>query len=210
MNSINLLPAAYIAASIARRRLRTWTLASSAYAVVLCLGALIAIAQRGSAGEQFEVQTSARQIELESLGGKIRTVRQELSAISAELAAARAIGVHPDWSRLLDVLAAQRTDRVVLESVDLRTVNVTSDPKQANAAGKPKAESKLMLELSGLARSLSDVSNYQLALESTKLFSRVALVESGPRAKSGARAIDATAFKISAELDGRSTEEGRP
>lgn len=210
MNSVNLLPAAYIAASIARRRLRAWALASSAYAVVLCLGSLIAIAQRGSAGEQFEVQTSARQIELESLGGKIRTVRQELAAISAELAAARAIGVHPDWSRLLDVLATQRGDRVVLESVDLRTVSVTPDPKQGGAAGTLKSDSKLMLEVSGLARSLSDVSNYQLALESTKLFARVALVESGPRTKSGARAIDATAFKISAELDGRSTEEGRP
>ncbi len=185
MKSVNLIPAYRLEARRQRRRVRRWVGLCAVY-TLLCVGCGVYVHMAW-----MPQGTWARR--LDEATQQIRGIDRDLVELSGQLQAARnqlainqAITVHPDWSGVLAVISNCLNDRVVLSRCALRGVTGVDRETPAGLEGdqplaglrKPKSWE---LYLSGLGRSLKDVSRFVLELEQTGLFDRVKLVDTRRR-----------------------------
>lgn len=186
MNGVNLIPAHRVLARRRRARVHAWTIGVGAYAVSLAaVYAVMAMTWGGSTAE-WQARLASLDAQLARDTEDLKTRQKELSEKNAARQANSAVGEQPDWSMLLGLIARTVRDDVVLESTSLRPADTAAKP------AKP-----VTVALSGLGRTHASVSDFVLRLEGTKVFSRVALLETRRTATARAEAIS---FRVEAAL----------
>jgi|GEM_PF-707398 len=199
--SVNLLPRARRLRLARRARARGWMAACLCWAGVLGLGVTgyRAAEAPARAGSARAVDPETFQRRLAEANGQLRLVRADLQSAKARMAVASSIENHPDWSRLLRLLAGLRGDEVQLRSVEASLEAPPPPPPGARGARQPAAGSsgsgagagsakaaaprpeRYTVRLEGLAKGPESVTAFVLALERLGLFSAVRLVETKPK-----------------------------
>lgn len=175
MHGVNLIPSGRRFARRRQKVVRRWSFGVAAYAVALGIAAgWIWIAGRGAqsglaakielAQEQIRVREQSRSDLLAGMARQEMILRVNLAVLD-----------QPDWSTLLALVAAHLGDDVVLESFLLAPPAVTSGRADSGkgASGPPVYR----LSIRGFGRSQAAVAEFALALERTRLFSAVKIVE---------------------------------
>jgi len=124
----------------------------------------------------------------------IATTDAELVEARSRIAAIRFIHSQPDWSFLLAVIGKETGEQVFLRGCSLKREEI------AATLGSPRPHARNVLHLLGTAKTGSAVSEFSLRLESTRLFTKVALVSNTKEPFQGS---DAYAFQVDCFLDDR-------
>lgn len=187
MPKVNLIPAHRLAARRRRGRWRVWALAGIAYGAALglaCIGAQNHW-QRDLPGAQRQLTEAKRQAT--AIETELKTARIRLVRANARLETVEAIADHPDWSRLLALLAGQLSDDQVLASIRLAPVSAAG----GNSTGR------YQLELQGRAGSHAAVSQLVGRLQDHPLFRDVRLLRSF---RESAGESEAVSFQVQCAL----------
>lgn len=199
--SVNVLPRARRLRLARRAHARAWTAACLGWAGVLGIGVMgyRAAEAPSQAGPARAVDPATLQRRLADANSQLRLVRADLQSAKARVAVASSIENHPDWSRLLRLLAGLRGDEVQLRSVEASLEAPPPPPPGARGARQPaggasgssagasnaKASAprpeRYAVRLEGLAKGPESVTAFVLALERLGLFSAVRLVETKPK-----------------------------
>jgi len=177
---VDLLPRSCREALAGRRRKRVWAMVCGLY------GAMVAISWLASPGPaptlaselaRANALTVVRERELE-------TVRGEVRELARSVGLAQAVGDHPNWSRLLSLVARARGEKVVLSRIAVESVAAgATDRAQARSnEGLPRPGYEVSLAGTGVNQ--ASVSEFVLGLERLGLFDSVTLVETRARATS--------------------------
>lgn len=197
MNSVNLIPANRRAAAAREKRIRSWGVVGAGYALVL-LGVCGALAAdtgeiRTASDAALKAQQRLDKVELE-----VAKATGALAATRVQLEAARAVGKHPDWSRLLAAVAQLKGDRVALTQLELGSVGVAPEPADTKPDAKAQTKSRsYTLRIAGLAEEAKDASAFVAALEASQVFDEV-LLQEAKSARFSER--DIVTFRIGATL----------
>ncbi len=203
MKCVNLIPAGRREARARRRHLRRLG-AVVAVCAAAVLGGYVACYALDD-GEGSRLLGEARG-EVERLGmahEEMRSLRRQISDARRKLAAARMRAKHPDWSLLLAMLAGHVSDELILERCCLRPVKPGSQdagrtPAPGGTAPGGQVE-RYVLELTGLARSQTAVSQFVLRLEKSGVFREVRLVKTHRREFRNAKVVG---FRVECSLSG--------
>jgi Tfp pilus assembly protein PilN len=171
---INLLPRGRVVAMKRRARIRAWCAASGGYGLCLVIACVLALTISVPDGSLRE-SISEKHVLIQSSEKELATLRQEAATVQRAIEAANAVGNHPDWRVLLQLLAHARGEQVVLERCDLK-------PRPADPKAKAGAVSDtgFLLTLDGVAQSQRAASQYVLDLEDLGVFETVTLIETRP------------------------------
>ncbi|HRQ71980.1 MAG TPA: PilN domain-containing protein, partial [Phycisphaerales bacterium] len=181
MLTVNLIPASRLLARRRASRIRSWIAVCSVYALAVvagCLGVRIALQQDDT--QTHTVILSASQ-QMEASQASITRLKAELADVRRRAEAARQITNRPDWSILLALLARDRGDQLALTNCHLEALE----------------EGGYRLALGGLSRSPEHITDFTLALERSRVFDRVRLVETIRRATPRGEAV---AFTLDCQL----------
>jgi Tfp pilus assembly protein PilN len=212
MLSVNLIPLERRRVRARRLRTRRWAVGLGVWGV-LCAGSIALLAgvgraDRASTLAQLDEARRAGELSAERLS----TIKARFTQAQRALAAVDAVASHPDWSGLLRLLSAVRGEQAVLTAVALERKPLPA-PAPAQGAKPPGQPPKPImahrLDLAGVGRSPSAVTDLVVRLEQTGLFSSVQLIETKPRALAN---TDAVSFRIEALLrdDPAPAKGGRP
>jgi Tfp pilus assembly protein PilN len=193
----NLIPRRRRAAQEVAARARLWTgVLSGALALA---GIAYGVMMNMVGGDAADTRTELARVEqeIEAANTELTRARAELGAATGLLVAAQEVRDHPDFSLLLDALAARRSEDVVLGSVELIPRDIAASRVFLS---RP---SGYTLRLSGLARDHGAATAFSLMLERTGIFSRVTILDSSSE-KMGEKAV--VAFGVECSLD----ESGSP
>jgi len=197
MNSVNLIPANRRAAAARDKRIRTWGVVGAGYALVL-LGVCGALA-----ADSGEIRTASQaalkaQQRLDKVELEVTKATGTLAATRVQLEAARAVGKHPDWSRLLAAIAELKGDRVALTQLELGSVGVAPEAAESKPEAKSAAKARAYtLRIAGLAEEAKDASAFVAALEASQVFDEVLLQEAKSSRFSDREIVT---FRIGAQL----------
>jgi len=210
MNRVNLLPSWRRRRLRARARARGWGGVLTAWCgmLVLVSGAIGSLEARPDAAAARRLEAARGRVAQEQ--AEWVATNEELAGVRKRLVQARAVADHPDWSRLLALLAEVRGEETMLESLELVRIETAA----AQAATGPQATAapaggavtvqvvarvreRYGLKLAGLARSAGAVTRLVLALEDSRVFASVRLIETKP---AGLGEAGASAFRIECEL----------
>ena len=185
MKSLNLIPERRRLAQRLSRRKRSWMLAAGAYALVAIGGAYFALPRSGRDEESIMHDLTKLRGQAAQLDVQLTASRKAAGDAQKQLTAANAVGEQPDWSILLVKLAEERGTEVVLESVELATVQVAdkSKPDAKSKAGvkPPTPREAIVLKLAGATRSPDEAYVFARRLEQTGLFAQARVLETRPR-----------------------------
>ena len=185
MKSLNLIPERRRVAQRLAGRKRSWMLAAGAYAVVAIGGAYLALPRSGRDEDTIMRDLTMLRGQATQLDSQLKASREAASAARKQLMAANAVGEQPDWSILLAKLVEERGAEVVLESVELATVQVQDKPrpdaKPKPGAKPPAPRESIMLRLAGATRSPDEAYVFARRLEQTGLFAQARVLETRPR-----------------------------
>jgi len=195
MQTINLIPSTRRSATRRRGLMRAWIAAGSAYVMVAAGAAGIWRASCDQPDAGLDERIAAVIARTDQTSTAIATTDAELVEARSRIAAIRYILSQPDWSLLLAVLGKQTGDQVFLRGCSLKR----EEPVAATSAA-PRMPARTVLHLIGTAKTSFVVSEFSLRLESTHLFSKVALVST---AKEPFQGGDAYAFQLDCFLDER-------
>jgi len=178
VDRVNLIPAPRRQAAARRLHLRHWSAG-----MLLYFGALAAVytlchRSLGDRSAALAQASGAVQQEIEVSNRLQGALDKAIAAAAWRLDSARFIGKSPDWSVLLALAARQLGDEVVLEKLLLAPVKLGGAEAGRRKAAPDATDAELfVLELSGVAKSQTAVSEFILRLEKTKLFDRVRLIQ---------------------------------
>lgn len=185
--TLNLLPPERRGMLRLQRRLHVWALAAAGYGVV-ALGACFALATGEPTVDRHEAHELAEIIQ-ETDGYKEQDAKnkKELQKEKINKQSSDVVADHPDWSILLDLLADQRGQDVVLESVSVSPLLPPSSSAADKGDGKgggaaAERPGAFVVRLSGFARSQMEVTNFADRLQKTGAFESVSLVQTNARA----------------------------
>ena len=186
---VNLIPAARRQAKACRTRLRKWAVGLAVYVAAAVAGYVACFALADKSGQSLDGQIVNARSGIRGSGRAVLALRRRIADAEKQLAIARDVGRHPDWSLLLAMLAERLGDDVVLENCllepvkEVRPETKTPDEKQAdpNLVEAPKRARRFCLKLNGFAKSQTAVSLFVLRLEKTGLFERVRLIKAHRR-----------------------------
>jgi hypothetical protein len=214
MKTINLIPAPRM--QTRRRRVHRLRCAAGcvAYAGVLGVATAVCHAVLEKSDPQLQNRLTAVGLTIDQTSRSIASTRTELDAAQSTLRASRSIAEQPDWSALLALLASKSGDEIVLKGCAVRPREperpaAAPDPKKPGpkAAPVPPAEPVMIVALSGLGKSQQAISRFALRLEETRLFGRVALLDTN---REGGDRPDAIGFRIECSLDDPGAGAPRP
>jgi hypothetical protein len=224
MSTINLLPGELRDRWAVRKRRARWAVGLGAYALAAA-GAAGAMALSGGQErwrmDSDEGRAAARvSAAEEALAG----VHKQLNEHRRRLIASETVGVHPDWSLLLQALAKARGDEVVLETIELRAEEGPAPTAPAKGARKgeegkgragagaarPLELEQYRLKLRGFALSQPEVMGFVRRLEEMGPLRDVRL---GQTSAAQHRGLPAFAFSVECRLtelaEAARPEEGR-
>lgn len=176
MTVVDLTPKSYLNRCRARALMRRWLMAVALCLVVTAASVGMASARRpdqaSSVAREGIAQAEARRVQNQALA---QTLTVQLSQLERELQAGEHLTRRPDWSAVLDRVAAQFRGEMVMTGFRLGPI---SDSKVRSALGPVGADApdgSVWLILTGVAGSNSDVSGLILRLESLGLFDQVVM-----------------------------------
>jgi len=172
--AVNLIPAGRRRAKAQRHHLHKWTVRLGCYAIALLMLCFVRMSRTAGTSEVMGAQSRQLTAAIETHTRALQLVNEELTAARQKLQSLQLVGKQPDWSLLLRLTADQMGDNVVMETCSLRHV----------AAAGPEAErarQALVFEMTGVARSEKDVSDFVLKLEKCGLFREVKHVNTSQR-----------------------------
>lgn len=195
MKAINLIPAYHLLARRRRARIRVWASICGVYGLLILgtIGAFHVVYGKSGRVVAGELARVVRELDQDSK--TMASLQPELAELQLQLEASRAVAVQPDWSVLMALMGRLKGEATVLSRATLTPIQPLNEPKPVVKTGaksggptvatvlskkpEPAARKSLnfKIELTGLGRSQSDVSQYVLRLEETGLFQRVKLVE---------------------------------
>lgn len=195
MNGVNLMPMHRRQTQRRLGRVRLWT----TIAVVVSIGAVVAegalwSAWRGSgtdlAAESDRLASQIADGEKQVAAGKasVREIRKQLEAD-------RQVADQPDWGLLLSLVAEKLGPEAALNQCRLEAPkDAIKEVPSARGKGADRAkQSRLILVLSGIAKTQDAASQVALALKGLNLFDAVSLIEARRATFMGK---DAVTFRI--------------
>lgn len=199
MPSVNLIPARRRAARLRRRNLRWCAVGCAAYALLAAGAGAAALAAWGGRDAAVARQLAIADKEGERSARALEQTRVEFASTNEVLTTARQIVGQPDWSGLLALVSAKASGQVILKNLQLH-------PAAAAAADGAPAAHGYVLTIEGLGRSPSDVQQYVLRLENSRLFDRVTLLDTRSEPFLD---IEVSAFRVECGLGSSSAPEDR-
>jgi hypothetical protein len=204
MPDLNLIPAHRQAARQRRVRRGRAVVTCAAYASVVAavsVGARAVVVREDAAVPGLLDQAAA---DVALTTETLAKVRGELDAADSLLRSSRAIAEQPDWSTLMALLAAKAGDEVVLKALTVRPQDpptATAKPAAGRAAAaKPAAaDPGVVVTVTGAGPSQAAASQFALRLEATRLFGRVALIDTN---RDGFADLPLVSFRIECALGG--------
>ncbi len=194
MNGVNFIPMQRRALAGRRARLRAWAIGVGAYAFVAAVG--YAVSATVAVGDDETVVARLQELpgEIDKTRRAIASVQAQTADEQAKLDAARAVTEQPDWSVVLSLLAQSLGDEIVLTSCQLDTQAESRDdefaPSPSPVRGtaprgrqrmqqQEESQKRVALQITGLGRTQSSVSQFVLRLEQVGLFERVTILKTG-------------------------------
>lgn len=222
MKCLNLIPAPRRQARARQARVRTWSFVLGAYALATAAGYVACFAYPDSDQTAMLRDTRVVTEELRDTSREMRAVRAQVADAAGRLAIARSVRNHPDWSLLLALLSDSLADQIVLERCALLPVDSpaaetaeggmppAAHHKAAGAGAAPAATTAqgpraFRLDLAGMARSQTAVSQFVLRLEKARVFDEVRLVQTSRKPFLKGEAV---AFQLECSLTGK--KEAKP
>ena len=198
--AVNLIPTRVRDAAIIRRRTRRWLVYGAVYAAAVA-GACVVLQMVG--GQEASRLSNDNGL----LAARVADAQQQLGAIRHDVQeharkkeASETVGVHPDWSLLLAALAETRQQDIILQSIDLKAVEVEkpAGPAKKPAEGekakaKPRHIESYLVDLKGYGLSQGDVVRFIGRLEDRGPLADVRLKESRSQLYRGVPAVAFTA-----------------
>ena len=178
MNDVNLIPSARLQTRHRRARTRRWAVVCVACVLLLVGVYLICQSRWGGAGRADTRQMARVGEQIQNYNRRIAALEREITRGEAKIEAHRAVRNQPDWSVLLAMLAKSLEDDLVLKECYFATAPQTPSVVAGGEANSPNRR-PFVLEVSGLGRSQTAVSQFVLRLEKAKLFDRVKLIRTG-------------------------------
>lgn len=204
MNGVNLIPEGVRLGLQRRARLRVWAGVTAAWAAVL-VGALAVVTSGASADGSLRLRLIAAQETLDQREADLKSAKAGHAAVMRDLALAREVGRHPDWSELLAVLAASRGEDVVFERLELRPMAAAA----GKGAGKKAPRSPgVTVRISGVASSQVAAAQYAVRLQESGLFDGVSPPETRARPTAGAAPGSPGASLVSFQVSVTMLHEG--
>lgn len=204
MTTLNLMPARLRERNVLRRRRARWILGISIYSGAAAAGGVsFALA---SGPEHWRINSDEGRIATRVAAGEdaLAAVHTQLTDHRRRLIASETVGVHPEWSLLLQAIANSRGDDVVLDSIDLKTREAAPQPAPsprsadaATAAPKPRILEHYTLTLRGFALSQPDVMKFVRRLEQLGPLKEVRLLQTSAAQHRG---LSAFAFTVDCQL----------
>lgn len=183
MIPMNLIPRERILARRIRRARRAWLVSLGVYAALI--GAACLLVNLPVNAESPRVRADLDRLAERLAQAERGAALAEKSIVEkrARLAAAKAVGEHPDWSIFLEAVARARHGEIVLESFDLTTtrVEIKARAPAPSATGsapvkpgaKPKARTVYVVKLVGYSPAPGGVFAFARKLEGMGVFDQV-------------------------------------
>jgi len=179
--NVNLVPRKRRAARRVRTCLRAWAAFGVAYIVFVIGACALMVAAMTPPEDPIHSDPAGLAAQIASAKEKLAESRTKLAAISRQLAGAREVQGHPDWSVLLSLIAARRGDDLALSSVELRPAGAATNGTREAPAGLVARPTSYSLVLTGLGKDHNAVAQFALRLELEGLFSQVVLKDTVAR-----------------------------
>lgn len=208
---INLIPRRHREAIAVRVRIRRWIAATGVLAV--CVGAGCGILRAVGRAQTSRLDGDVGQLasRVESARQTLDKVRKDVQELSRRLEASETVGVHPDWSTFLGVLAQARGDDIVLQGVEIQAVDPPQAPpsdSKSSTAGKSVPPARhietYLVTMRGFGLSQSDVLAFVTRLEELAPLEQVRL---GEARTAPFRGVQAVAFDAECRLVERPAAE---
>lgn len=196
MNSTNLIPLARQLRAARSARIGTWGIALGAVVLlsVATYGGCAWALTDSAAPSPSDFSQAAR--ELAQINGESNRVKVQLAAVQRAVYSAQSLSEQPDLSLLLGLISRKADERIILSRCEL----TESQPGEKGADAESASIGGAILRLDGFGRSQGAVADFVLALETTGVFDRVALLQSRSQAILG---TDAAAFRIECQMQPR-------
>lgn len=214
MNSFNLMPAPRRHAKACRNRLRQWAAPFLAFAVMLVMVCVTCHKTWGVGPEPLAEQIRQTKDRIDMSGRTVEDLRKQLTAARWRLDTFKGVGRQPDWSMMLKLLSDGLGAEVVLRSCELNETMISSiAPKgrkgeSLNAGGGADDNNRMafVLDVAGLARSQTAVSQFVLRMERSGMFDSVRLVSTIREPFMNSKAV---AFRLKCTLEGAARSRRR-
>jgi len=178
MVSQNLMPAYRLSAKKRRKRLRRWLAICAGYALLVLVSYGVAESVLGSGGRAVNEEFERTKLRITDTTEQIAELQQKLIQAQRLQAANRVLADQPDWSLLLATLSQILGDDIVLGSCNLKPVSETTTPFGALSGPATDPQGGFVLDVRGFGRGQTEVSEFVLRLEETKLFREVKPIKS--------------------------------
>lgn len=181
MKPINLIPIEHVRQRRQRRIARRWAVGVGVYAFTVLAVCLLVNVPVSAGGSTTSTDLARLSEQLERAEKDKARLEKQVAQKRGSLAAAKAVGEHPDWSLLLESVARVRAGEVVLESFDLNTVKVEIKPPatRSGSASKPPAQPKFKtsytVKIIGYATAPGSVFGYARRMEGLGVFEQVSV-----------------------------------
>lgn len=184
MKPINLIPIEHVRRRRQRRIARRWAIGVGLYALAVLVVCVLINVPASADGSTTRADLARLSQQLGRAEKDKASFEKQVAQKRSSLAAAKAVGDHPDWSILLESVARVRTGEIVLESFDLATQKTEIKPSappsgSASSAAKPPAPSKFKtsytIKLIGYAPAPGSVFGYARRMEGLGVFEQVSV-----------------------------------
>ncbi|MBC7771578.1 MAG: PilN domain-containing protein [Pyrinomonadaceae bacterium] len=172
--NVNLIPRKRLAARRVRACLRWWAVFSMGYVVFVGGVSALVITATTPQEDPHTKDAAGTAVQIASVKDRLAQSRAELTAITRRLAGAREVQGHPDWSVLLNLIAAKRGEGLALASLEL----LPAGEGGGGGTGRPMSYS---LRLTGLGKDHTQIAEFALRLEQAGLFSQVVLKDTAAK-----------------------------
>jgi Tfp pilus assembly protein PilN len=202
MKSINLIPAQRRQAKASRGRIVKWGVGLGFYCIVILVGCLAYRHYATGDNWGIEGQVSKADNHLKSVKGAMATLGAGAAKSRQEFGTVEALAQQPDWSLMFDLMSRSLGENVVLQSCRLEPLGLLDKgPKGADKADKKTDNSPkpARVDLAGVAKGQSDMSDYVLRLEKLGIFDKVRLIQTTPQTFMGGKAAS---FRLECILAG--------
>jgi hypothetical protein len=204
MARVNLIPANRLAAKRVRRRLRVWAVSLIGYAGVVISACIAAHLIWGTGHAALARDLDAARQATKRSNETVANLRREVAKAQDTQRTIQVVTDHPDWSLLIAALAKHLGDQAVLRETRLSPIVASAaavTPVKLNTPAAP-ARTRYRLDLRGLARSQTAVSEFVAALEAAGVFDEVKIVRTG-------REAYLTSMAVSFDLECMLHDDGR-
>ncbi|MEL6497776.1 MAG: PilN domain-containing protein [Planctomycetota bacterium] len=173
---VNLLPSPIVLARARRLRRRTWTRGLLAYSIAILVAVLAVDGVLIEPTDALEAEAQSVESDIAASEARLELQSRVQTELEAEVAVLREIHGQPDWSIFVGHVSAARGSAVSIRSLRVSLVGGSS----ARITPGELARGPYRIEIGGVARSQSDVTEYIVRLERAGLLEDIRLRGTAP------------------------------